>query len=66
MSPHRAVARNYQQLGDIGLDRIKPYWFTPVLHAIESGGAVPEPYPFGSTGPAAAARLAASHGAAWL
>ena len=32
-APHRAVARNYQQLGDIGLDRIKPYWFTPVLYA---------------------------------
>ena len=37
-------------------DELRAAWdiFTPVLHEIERQGLVPEPYPFGSNGPAAA------------
>lgn len=31
--PHLAGSRNYQRLGDIGLSRIRPHWFTPVVYA---------------------------------
>jgi len=40
-------------------DELQAAWdvFTPVLHEIEARKLVPEPYPFGSTGPAAAESL---------
>ena len=40
-------------------DELRAAWdvFTPVLHEIDTRNLVPEPYPFGSTGPAAAERL---------
>ena len=36
--------------------------FTPVLHEIDGKGIVPEPYDYGSTGPAGVLRLAAQSG----
>ncbi len=48
-------------------DELSAAWdvFTPVLHALDAAGDEPDPYPFGSRGPAAADALAARHGAAW-
>ena len=31
-SPERAVAQNYLRTGDLGFSRMKPHWFTPVIH----------------------------------
>ena len=33
VSPHLAVARNYQSLGELNLNSTSPHWFTPVIHA---------------------------------
>ncbi|MDA0989344.1 MAG: glucose-6-phosphate dehydrogenase [Verrucomicrobia bacterium] len=48
-------------------DELSASWdiFTPVLHAIEDAGLMPERYDFGSTGPAAALDLAAGYGVSW-
>lgn len=45
-------------------DELRAAWaiFTPLLHAIDRGELVPEPYPAGSRGPAAAEALAAGAG----
>ena len=48
-------------------DELAASWdiFTPVLHELEQKGVRPEPYEFGSLGPAAADRLAARYKAVW-
>ena len=49
-------------------DELAAAWdiFTPVLHELEQRRIKPEPYDFGSEGPAAAGDLAARHGVEWL
>lgn len=49
-------------------DELAAAWdiFTPVLHELEKRHARPEPYAFGSAGPAAADQLAASRKVHWL
>ena len=39
--------------------------FTPLLNALDEGGVVPEPYPYGSRGPVGAHYLAARYGVRW-
>lgn len=48
-------------------DELAASWdvFTPLLNQLDSGCIIPEPYEFGTAGPAAAARLAASFGITW-
>eukprot|EP00741_Cyanophora_paradoxa_P022487 tig00021464_g21713.t1 len=48
-------------------DELQAAWdiFTPVLNLMEEEQIVPRDYPFGSTGPAEAAYLAAKHDTAW-
>lgn len=48
-------------------DELAAAWdiFTPVLHEIEKKRVPPEPYPFGSGGPAPATRLPERHGTTW-
>jgi glucose-6-phosphate 1-dehydrogenase len=51
----------------IRADELAAAWdvFTPVLHDLESCTIQPQPYPFGSRGPASADALAALYGASW-
>ncbi len=48
-------------------DELSTAWniFTPVLHGLDDEGVEPEPYAFGTRGPAAADALAARYDAAW-
>lgn len=48
-------------------DELAASWdvFTPLLNQLDSGCIIPEPYEFGTPGPTAAARLAASFGVHW-
>lgn len=45
-------------------DELRAAWsiFTPVLHAIDRGEAVPEPYTYGSRGPASQDEFLAAAG----
>jgi len=49
-------------------DELAAAWdiFTPVLHELEQRRIKPEPYDFGSEGPAAADEIAARYGTEWL
>ena len=51
----------------IRADELEAAWdiFTPALHELEARRVKPESYPFGSSGPEAAAALAARYGARW-
>lgn len=57
------VARGDRSLF-IRADELQAAWdiFTPVLHAADAGRIVPEPYPFGSGGPAGMRALARRYG----
>lgn len=48
-------------------DELAAAWdiFTPALHTIDRRGVEPQPYEFGTPGPAAADRLAARYGVIW-
>ena len=48
-------------------DELEAAWalFTPLLDALDAGGVVPEPYPYGSRGPVGAHYLAARYGVRW-
>jgi glucose-6-phosphate 1-dehydrogenase len=48
----------------VSADELIASWriFTPALHELAARGVKPEPYPFGSRGPAAADKLAQKHG----
>jgi glucose-6-phosphate 1-dehydrogenase len=48
-------------------DELAAAWniFTPALHQLEADGIAPEPYAFGSRGPAAADALAKKYGVTW-